>query len=226
MKDLEKKVAAIVAEDIVSPDLFTSSAITPIRDSLNDAIQEVCMLTGSYTRTYHVNTQENQYVYDIEMNRDHFGYVLQAWNRSMDWQLERTDVKSMMIADPGWFDGGTSGRTGNQYKYFQVGYSQVGFWYIPSSSGLVIELKVMAVPQAYTDDDDPIRMRGQWEDAIVNYAASEQFASRGDSNRATEYYTAYLEGMGVIDMHPEHADRMYTMGDHGSRPWLQRFRTR
>ena len=226
MKDIEKKVSALVGEDIISPDLFSSSSITPIRDSVNDAIQEVCMLTKSYTRTFHVNTQAGQYVYNIGMNRDHFGYVLQAWNRSLDWQLERTDVKSLMISDPGWFEGGDTGRTGNQYKYFQVGFDQVGFWYIPSSSGLVIELKVLAIPQAYTDDDDPIRMRTQWEDAIVNYAVSEQFAARGDSDRAGEYYSDYLEQMNIIDMHPEHADRAYMVANHGSRPWAQRMQRR
>ena len=222
MNELERQVSAVIGEDIVSPDVFTDDDITPIRDSINDAIQEVVMLTGSYTRTYHINLQDGQYVYDIEMDRDHYGYILQAWNRDMRWELEKTDIKSLMIHDPGWFK---SGRTGNQYKYFQVGFNQVGFWHLPSSAGTVIELKVLAIPQAYSDDDDPIRLRGTQLDSIVAYAASEQFAGRGDSNRATEYYSNYLEYMNLIELHPDTADRAYSMGV-GGRPWVSRFQRR
>jgi hypothetical protein len=213
MKDIEKKVSAIIAEDIDSPDVFTSSAITPIRDSINDAIQEVCMLTGSYTRKYHITLQENQYIYDIEMNKDHYCYVLQAWDRDNHWELERSDVKTLLMENPGWFEG----RTGNQYKYFMVGFHQVGFFYIPSSSGKVIELKVLACPMAYDNDNDPIRLRDTRLDSIVAYAASEQFASRGDSNRAAEQYSRYLEMMEMMNLHPEYAERVYFQG--GYKKW-------
>jgi hypothetical protein len=54
MNNLEKQVLQFIGEDTDSPDVFvdTDEGIAPIRDSINDAIEEISMIAGSYKRTY------------------------------------------------------------------------------------------------------------------------------------------------------------------------------
>lgn len=225
MKDIEKRVLHMIAENVSSPDVHadTDTGITSVRDSINDAIQEVCMVTNSYTRLFHLVMSEGKYVYDIDMTDDYMGYVLQAWNREKHWELEKTDPMSIITQDPNWLD---SGHRGTQYKFFPVGFSQVGFWLVPLTNNNVIELKVVAIPKPYTDADDPVRVRLGWEDAVVNFAVSEQFASRGDGNRAAEYYTKYLTAIGMMKLHPEYAERQYSVGAYRGRQWVNRSMSR
>ena len=60
MNALEKEVLKIIGESTSSPDVFvdTDAGLDPIRDSINDAIQELCMVTGAYQLKYYLHLQE------------------------------------------------------------------------------------------------------------------------------------------------------------------------
>ena len=47
---LEREVMRLIGESADSPDAFTN--ITSIRDSINDAIEEITVVTGSVKRDY------------------------------------------------------------------------------------------------------------------------------------------------------------------------------
>ncbi len=100
MNSIEKDVLHIIGENVSSPDAF--SDITPIRDSINDAIQEICMVSGTYTRLYHLNTYSGRTFYRIPFTDDHYGYVLSMWNRDKKWKVEKTDIPALSKADPRW----------------------------------------------------------------------------------------------------------------------------
>ena len=49
MNELETHVLELIGEDVDSPDVFTDddAGMAPIRDSINDAIEEISMVSGS-----------------------------------------------------------------------------------------------------------------------------------------------------------------------------------
>ena len=46
MNSIEKEVLKLIGENTTIPDVFNEVGIKQIRDSLNDAIAELCMVTG------------------------------------------------------------------------------------------------------------------------------------------------------------------------------------
>lgn len=211
MNDLEKNVIQLIGESATSPDVF--SDITPIRDSANSAIQELCALTGSYVQTYHMPLYTDRHFYRMGWLHDHFGYVLEAWDRQSKYRLERTDVLSVSIQDP-WF----LKRSGDPLKYFEVGHSIIGIDRAPSSDGKVLELTCAAIPKAVATDSDPVKLRDVFKRAAVHYAVSEFYASRGDATRAKEWYEKYLEAAGLMNLRPDQAERVWQMGGY-ERKW-------
>ena len=202
--NLEKHVLRLIGENVDSPDAF--SDITPIRDSVNEAIQELCMLTGSYKKVYNLPLYADRQFYRMNWEKDHFGWVVEAWDRSRNFKLEQTDVLTLANEDMFWMQ-----RTGNPDSYVQVGENILGIYYKPSANGVVLELTCVCIPKFYIEDADPIRLREVYQRAAVYFAVNEFYASRGNASRASEYLKLYLETAGLMNMHPDTAERMYQM---------------
>jgi hypothetical protein len=62
MNALETHVLELIGESTDSPDVFTDDdeGLEPIRESLNDAIEEIVLVTGSYTEKYQILLVEDQ----------------------------------------------------------------------------------------------------------------------------------------------------------------------
>ena len=203
--DLEKHVLRLIGENVDSPDVF--SDITPIRDSVNEAVQELCMLTGSYKKVYNLPLYADRQFYRMNWEKDYFGWVVEAWDRSRNFKLEQTDVLTLANEDMFWMQ-----RTGNPDSYMQVGENILGIHYKPAANGIVLELTCVCIPKFYTEDADPIKLREVYQRAAVYFAVNEFYASRGNASRANEYFKLYLETAGLMNMHPDTAERMYQMG--------------
>mgnify|MGYP001597140728 FL=1 len=203
--DLEKNVMQLIGENISSPDVF--SDITPIRDSVNFAVQELCALTGSYTMVYHLPLYTDRHFYRLGLKHDHFGYVLESWDRQRKYRLERTDVLAVYIQDP-WF----LKRNGDPNRYFEVGHTIIGIDRAPSAGGNLLELTCAAITKAVATDTDPVKLRDVFKRAAVHYAVSEFYASRGDATRAAEWFGKYLEAAGLMNLRPDQAERVWQMG--------------
>lgn len=208
MNDLEKHALRLIGENASSPDVFTDTAsgMAPIRDSINDAIQELCMVTGSYKKTYLLPLYADRMFYRMGWEQDHFGWVVEAWDRSRQRRLEQTDVLTLAMQDGFWME-----RTGNPEEYMQIGEDILGVFYKPSANGIVLELTCACIPKKYTVDTDPVKVREVFQKAAVYLAVSEFYASRGNASRATEYLNMYLETAGLTMMHPQTAERVYQM---------------
>ena len=196
MNALETAVLRVIGESTSSPDVF--SDITPIRDSVSAAVQEICMLTGSYTQVYHLPLYGDRFFYRMGWPEDHFGYVIECWDRQRRYKLGRTDILSLAQYRP-WFlkDSGDPG------EYFEVGNTIIGIDRAPSADGKLLELTCAAIPKAITSDIQPMKLRAVFEQAAIQYAVSEFYASRGDANRAKDLLERYIEfaglsGLGII----------------------------
>ena len=205
MNDLEKHVLQIIGEDTTSPDVF--SDITPIRDSVNSGIQELCAVTGSFKMVYHLPLYLDRWFYRMAWNFDHFGYVIEAWDRARKFKLQRTDIHTLRQVEPSFLQ-----LNGPPERYFEIGDDVIGFDRAPGASGPVLELTCVAIPKAVATDADPVKVRDVYARAAVYYAVSEFYAGRGDGKRATDFYTKYLETAQIMHIHPEQADRLYQIG--------------
>ena len=209
MNALEKEVLKIIGESTDSPDVFvdTDVGLDPIRDSINDAIQELAMVTGAYQVKYFLPLQEDTWLYRLEWNTDYFGYVVQAWDRARRYRLEQIDLMKLSNLNPEWMKDG-----GDPTHYFYLGYNMIGIYRAPSADGKVLELDCVSIPKPYTLETDLVKIRANYERATVYYAVSDFYASRGDAKRAAEYYNQYLEVGQLMKLKPQTTEQSFRMG--------------
>uniref|UniRef100_A0A6M3IJT6 Uncharacterized protein n=1 Tax=viral metagenome TaxID=1070528 RepID=A0A6M3IJT6_9ZZZZ len=207
MNDLEKQVLRFIGENTDSPDVFDSTGIVHIRDSINHGTQQFCMATGGYKRRYFLPLRENCQFYRISSTDDHFGYIVNAWDRNRHVRLSQTDLIRISHENPWWMKD-----TGYPDQYMHIGYDYIGVYRKPSASGIVLELDCVMIPKPYTTDTDPVKMRDAFEQAVVQFAVSEFFASRGDANRAGEWFKKALDTTGLKALHPDSKEQKYQFG--------------
>lgn len=203
MNTLEKEVLKLIGENTDSPDVFTDDSVgmAQIRDSLNDAIQEIMMVSGAYRKTYFIPLMEGKSLYRMDWTQDYFGYVIQAWDRNRKYKLQQTDFIKLSTIDPKWLM-----RTGYPDQYFHVGTNVIGIYMKPSESGTIIECDCVCIPKEYTSDTDDIKIRSTFQRAAVQYAVGEFYASRGDATRATQYFNDYIQTASLKKLQPESGD--------------------
>ncbi len=205
MNALETDVLNAIGESLTAPDVY--SDLTPVRDSINAAIQEVCLASGSYTRVYHLPLYAGRFFYRMEWAVDHFAWVVECWNRRQRNKLVQTDISTLALQDP-WF----LKNVGPPNRYAQIGWKYLGFDRAPSAHGDTLEITCAVIPKAYTTDSDPIKLRPVFRQAATQYAVSEFFASRGDATRAGEWLAKYLETAGMAAMKPMMPERTFQVG--------------
>lgn len=206
MNVLEKHVLEIIGENIDAPDVFldTTEGLEPIRDSLNDAVQEICAITGSYVRTYHIPLA-GQTFYRLKLASGEFGWVTDAFLVNQGRRLEQTDIIRLNHFDPRWLES-----TGSPESYFQIGNRTVGFYRRPTDDD-VVELSCVVIPKRYADSTERVYLRDTFKWAAVHYAVSEYWASRGDAIEARLEFDRYLTQLGLQNAYPKAADRNYQL---------------
>ncbi|MAH47222.1 hypothetical protein CMI37_15465 [Candidatus Pacearchaeota archaeon] len=214
MNSLEKHVLRLIGEDVSSPDVFadTNAGIAPVRDSINDAIQELTSVTNIYQKVYHLPLYADRQFYRMGWEADHFGWVVEAWDRNRQRRLTQTDL-IRLTADNAWW----MKQTGEPSQYMQIGEDVLGIYLKPATNGIVLELTCVCIPKVYTTSNDPIKLQGEYQRAAIYLAVSEYFAGRGDAKRATEYLNRYIETGGLATFNPDTADRSYSFNDQGNR---------
>jgi len=191
MTPLEKQVLRIIGEDPDSPDVFTDQNIGQIRDSINDAIQEITMLTGGHEDTIHVPLLTDKKFYRLNFERGFFGWVVDCWIVGEKRRLQQTDFIRLWAENSRWLYS-----SGTPWQYLQVGSNVLGLDRSPSSDTDILEVRCVVIPKAYDQDTDRIKLRQEFHRTAVNYAVSEYWASRGDPRSAVDYLTLYADSLG------------------------------
>lgn len=194
MNVLETKVLELIGESVDSPDVFvdTDAGMTPIRDSINDCIQEIVMLTGGVKKQYLIPLRQEMGFYRISLPGGYLGWITDAWLINQGRRLEQTDLIRLCAHSPRWMQ-----PTGSPEAYFPIGKDVIGFHPKPGGNSDVVELTVVEIPEAYTSDADRIRIKDQFQFATVHYAVSEFWASRGDAMEAQKHMELYLQALGL-----------------------------
>jgi len=210
MHALEKRVLEYIGESTSSPDVFTDTdeGLAPIRDSLNDAIQELAMLVGSVKRTYFIPLRKHQRLYRIKLDTGYMGWFSDVWLVSKKYRLEQTSVIKLTAYDPRWMISSAEPRA-----YFPVGHDTICVYPKPSAVGDVLEIEVVEIPLEYSSSSSKIKLKKDFQSAAVSFAVSEFWASRGDADEAQRHYDLYLDAAGLrgmYDQSQQHQSRFRT----------------
>jgi hypothetical protein len=217
MNTLETHVLELIGEDVDSPDVFTddASGMAQIRDSLNDAIQEISMIVGGYEDTYSLPLTANGIFYrlDFSAGRGDFAWITGVWDVTNKRRLEQTDITRLNHHDPRWMT-----YTGNPTAYFPLGLDHMGVFPKPSADTEMLEVKAVLIPKRYTTDTDRIKLRDSYQWAAVHYAVGEYWASRGDAQSAIMHHNDYLKRLGIRTAYPIANERLYALNTN-KEPW-------
>ena len=104
MNKLEKQVVLMVGDDPDNPDVFkdTEQGLKPIRRSINDAVQEIILLNGGFSRSFHIPLTEGKTFYSINFNDGFLGWVDNVWLVNIKRRLSQTDLHSLRNWDYRW----------------------------------------------------------------------------------------------------------------------------
>lgn len=210
MKDIEKRILRQIGEDPDNPDVFTDANITPIRDSVNDATEEIAMMTGVHSGRYYLQLYTGVMFYRLKFTQGQFGWVKSAWFVDRKIPMDQTSVTALSMENPYWMQA-----DGDPYRYMQIGQDVIGVYPKPSGAGLAIELECAVIPARYTSDDEKHHIRRDYEKTVASYAMSEYYASRGDAKEASRHYRKYSEMLGLDRSHNPYTHQRHYY--HGSR---------
>ena len=194
MNLLERQVLELIGDNPDSPDVFldTDTGMEPVRDALNDAIQEIVMLTGSHKRQYFIPLRQDQGFYRVRLNYGSFGWITDARLVGQGYRLEQTGILRLLSHDPRWMI-----TSANPRAYFQIGTDIVAVYPKPSGDSDILELTIVEVPDPYTTDADRIKLKSDFHYAAIHFAVADYWASRGDAREALKHWGLYLDVMGL-----------------------------
>ena len=200
MNSVETRILRIIGEDPSSPDVFadTAAGMAQIRESINDAIEEISMLTGSHARKYLLPLNAGQNFYRLSPNED-IAWIKGVWLSGSKRRLVQTDLYALDKYNPRW-----QYNNGPPERYCIVSYDTICVHPSPVSASDILEIYCCAIPDRYSYDDDRLTVRKEYYTSLINYAVSEYFASRGDAKTAKIWFDKYLETIG--EQVQEHLD--------------------
>lgn len=204
MNTLEEHVLRQIGEDVDSPDVFTegSDGMEQIRGSLNDAIEEVSMLTGSVERTYHMPIRSSRAFNRIPSVQGTIAWITDAWLMGNGRRLDQVDFTWLKFYNPRWLENNASPE-----RYCLIGTDIICIHPVPSTGDDMLEFTAAIVPDRYENDDERIQVRDDFKWACVHYAVSEYYASRGDAKSATDHIMRYIGRLGLAGLYPASNER-------------------
>jgi len=218
MNNVEKLVLQMIGEDVYAPDVFTdtSEGMAQIRDSINDCIEEISIITGGYRESYLLPIRGDRSFYRLDYPGGSVAWISGARLQSTGERLEQTDLQRLRTYNPRWLY-----NTGRPRAYFPIGLNHIGVWPRSSADSDIIELFVVVVPARYTSDTDRLIVRKNLEWAAVHYAVGEYYASRGDAKSAVDHHTRYARAVGLaVPFHP--AGDYVRQFQNNKEPWPRR----
>ena len=215
MNTIETHVLELIGENTDSPDVFldTDAGMEPIRDSINDAIEEILLFSGSMKQQYYISLRQDRTFYRFVFTHGYIAWVTDVWLLEQKRRLEQTSLIKLIHHNPRWLY-----NTGSPRAYFPIGFNYFGIHPKPSSDTDLLEITAVMIPERYTKDTDKINLRNSWEWAAAHYAVGEFYASRGDAKSAILHHNSYLKRTGLNFQYPSSNERDWTLSSN-SNPW-------
>lgn len=215
MNKLERQVLLQIGEDPDAPDVFTDDdiGIEQIRTSIADAIAEISMLTGDWVQVFRIPLVADQTFYKLALADDDIGWFVDVFNGDTGDRLTQSSLRELDAWDPRWML-----YTGITTQYVPIGTNTIALCPKPSGSTGMLECHIAAIPKRYGTDTDRLRIKRSYERAVVDYAVSEYWASRGAANDAVEHLRRYGQQVGLARVDRGEMGRTYELTTHKIMP--------
>lgn len=201
MNEIESHVLDIIGENSDSPDVFTEDNIDPIRDSINDAIEEISILQGINKKKYYLPLKASRNFYRLDLN---IAWVDSVWLYGIGRKLDQKSFTWLIDFNPRWMY-----NAGSPEFYCQVGDNVICVHPAPSDDVDTLEINAVVAHKRYTTDTDKIQLRENTKWAVVHYAVGEFYAGRGDAKTAVYHHNQYLNRLGIQGLMPELGDKIW-----------------
>ena len=202
--DLEKSVMDLIGENTNAPDVYTEDNIIELRDLINDAIEEVCMVTGCHRKVWHVPLKNDCNFYQLPASADAFLWTESVWLYGSKRRLEQKDFAGFNAQDSRWLLS-----TGGPYYYATLGHDKLCIFPAPADSIDTLEVTGAAIPKRYEDDTERIQLRKSFQWSVTHRVVSEWWAMRGDARTAQYHWQQYVSKIQIPGMYPETAERKW-----------------
>ncbi len=148
--ELKKLVMNIVGEDSASPTYWTDSNDSELRGYINDAVEEVCILTGQYVEDLNIPVFANRQHYILDFSKgSQLLWINHARIEPESWRLGQVDPEKLSREDYNWMT-----RTGTPINFCSIGLDTIRLIPFPTVDGKVIEMNVTAIPPTLTKNDN------------------------------------------------------------------------
>ncbi len=206
MNTLEEHVLTLIGEDPDAPDVFldTDEGMKPIRDSLNDAIEEISLVTGAYRRKLYVPLKAGRNFIRLALASDDIAWIVSVFLNGIGRPLDQTSLTWLNAYNPRWME-----NFGNPERYVPIADDILLVHPAPSADNDLLIIDAAMIPARYTSDTDRIKVRDNYRWAAVHFAVGEFWASRGDAQSAMDSHQRYLELVKGITEYRPAADRSH-----------------
>lgn len=189
---VKKMVMDIIGEDSSSPTYWTSSNDIELEDYINDAVEEVCVLSGVYTQDLLLPLHASRDYYSLDPGKGgEFLYVNSVRVIPEGYSVGMSDPLKLTREDYNWMT-----RTGTPRTFFFVNPDMLRVVPMSSTEGQSLEILASTIPPTYTLDSEVIDLDESLISVVVAYAASMIFLSMRAFPKASLWSKVYMEGIG------------------------------
>lgn len=185
-------VMDIVGEDSSAPTYWTSSNDIEIEDYINDAIEEVCVLTGGYKQDLVLPLHASRDYYRLDPGKGgEFLYIDSIRVEPEGYSLGMSDTTKLTREDYNWMT-----RTGTPRTFFFVNPDMIRVVPMAGTAGQSLEILASTIPPTYTLDDEVVDLDESLISVVIAYAASMILLSMRSFPKSSYWLKVYMEGVG------------------------------
>jgi len=193
LTEIEEQVLAEVGENLTTADNWDGTDL--LRESLADALDEMSIHMGYFTKELVVPLKKNVSFYSLALTQGTPLWIERA--RFMDQQRELSCMGFVSIADR--YGSLWLSATGTPHTYIPVSSTILGVFPKPASDGGAIKLRVTCTPGDYADALTYISPGEAFETALVSYGKyALLMTTYGNTTDANEAYAEYLQAAGMV----------------------------
>jgi len=186
----ETLVLNMFNEDTTTPMNFDGTSI--VRESIGDAIDELCLFGGFSKKTFNIPLRESQNVYVCELQGYEMVYPNGVWLYDTGDRLEQSDFASLSRKDGRFLQS-----RGTPTHYIPVGTNKLFLYPAVAGDDKLVEVEAVAIPDHYGAVTDVIEVQKEFRLALVHYCLYELYLLFSQEDRAISHFQQYMRLSGL-----------------------------
>lgn len=196
---LKKLIMDTIGEDSESPTYWDSTNDVELEDLINDAVEEMLVLSGNYIEEIHVPLYTDRRHYNLDAGKGgELLYIKGARVLPEGYTLSMVDPISLSREDYRWIT-----RTGTPRSFYIVGNDTIRPVPYPSAEGQSLELIASIIPPNYSEDDEVVDIEDSFITGVTAYCSYMLFASMRNLEAAGRWFKEYQKAIATFVDNPK-----------------------